>query len=360
MSTNPTHEPSDKRPHHARDTIRSEAGHDPYNLAASLPGPAVCGSCGVAFSDGRWHWLPAGAKAQTGWDRVTCPACRRMDEGFPAGIVVLQGAFLEAHGDDVVALVRAEEELEKKEHPLNRIASFEQSPGRIELTTTDTHLPRRIVYALRRAYEGELALKYAPSAGTVRAEWHRDDPHPPAKAAGHLPFPVEVQAHDITVTPEVNSYLHERIDRLRRFYPRILSCRVVLSAPTGHHRQGGPFDIAVHVEVPGRDAHITRQQDRDLHVAIREAFDATQRVLEDHIRKQRGDVSPTYKPERARVARLFPAEGYGFLEAADGHEVYFHRNSVIGGRFEDLGMDAVVRFAEEAGENGMQATYVAF
>lgn len=168
-----------------------------------------------------------------------------------------------------------------------------------------------------------------------------------------------MQANEVLITPEVNAYLHERIDRLRRFYPRILSCRVVLDAPSGHHRQGGPFSIDVHVEVPGRDAHITHQQDGELHVAIRQAFDAGQRVLEDHIRKQRGDVSPTYKPDRARVARIFADEGYGFLEASDGHEVYFHRNSVIGSRFEDLHVDTIVRYAEEAGENGPQATYVA-
>lgn len=176
MSTNPSQEPTTNRPHRARDTIRPEAGHDPYNPAASLPGPVVCGTCGAAFTDGRWRWLAPGAKPASDWATTTCPACRRIEDDFPAGVLVIEGAFLAGHTEDVVGVVKAEEQLEKQEHPLNRIASMEQMPGRIEITTTDTHLPRRLVYALHRAYEGELSLKYSPGAGTVRAEWRRDDP----------------------------------------------------------------------------------------------------------------------------------------------------------------------------------------
>ena len=63
-------------------------------------------------------------------------------------------------------------------------------------------------------------------------------------------------------------------------------------------------------------------------------------------------------PPEARIARLFPDEGYGFIETADGREVYFHKNSVVGERFERLEVGKEVRFVEEHGENGPQASTV--
>jgi cold shock CspA family protein len=58
------------------------------------------------------------------------------------------------------------------------------------------------------------------------------------------------------------------------------------------------------------------------------------------------------------VSKLFPDEGYGFLETPDGREVYFHRNSVLGADFDRLSIGTEVRFAEEEGEKGLQASTV--
>lgn len=63
-------------------------------------------------------------------------------------------------------------------------------------------------------------------------------------------------------------------------------------------------------------------------------------------------------PARARVGKLFAQEGYGFLETRDGHEVYFHRNSVLGPGFDELAIGAEVRFSEEEGAEGPQASTV--
>lgn len=272
--------------------------------------------------------------------------------------MTIEGAFLAQHASDILELIRAEEMQETGEHPLHRIATTESFPNRIEITTTDTHLARRIVSALHSAYGGDVTLVYVKDEDLVRASWRRDDPHPPAASPEVVPLPLEVQTNGVIVTPDANAYLHGRIERLRRFYPRIISCRVVLDAPEGHHRQGGPYRVGIQVEVPGADANVTRRQDTNLHVAIRGAFDAAQRVLQDHIRKQRGEISPTVKPDRATVVRLFESDGYGFLEAEDGHEVYFHRHSVLGNRFGELRTGMTVRFSEEAGIDGPQATTV--
>jgi ribosomal subunit interface protein len=341
-----------------RETIVSEAGNDAYRLTAHVAEPSTCGTCGVMYRAGRWRWPAEGEAAPQG-DITTCPACRRIADNLPAGVLKLSGRFLGTHREDVLAALRAEERLETAEHPLHRIMSTEEAAGEMVITTTDVHLPRRIADAIANAYGGAVEMQYGPEDETVRVSWRRDDGFGPGAAPALEPLALEIQANGVIVTPEADAYLRERIEQLRHFYNRIASVRVVLDAPEGHHRTGGPYQVDVHAEVPGRDIHVTRQRSSNLHVAIAAAFDAAQRQLEDHARKQRGDVSPTVAPPRGRVVRLFPREGYGFIAAADGHELYFHRNSVLEGLFDRLTVGTEVRFAEELGERGPQASTVA-
>jgi cold shock CspA family protein len=53
-----------------------------------------------------------------------------------------------------------------------------------------------------------------------------------------------------------------------------------------------------------------------------------------------------------------PEWGYGFLETPDGRELYFHEHSVLDGGFPELEVGSEVRFIEEPGEKGPQATTV--
>jgi cold shock CspA family protein len=99
--------------------------------------------------------------------------------------------------------------------------------------------------------------------------------------------------------------------------------------------------------------------DEDLYVAIRDAFDAARRRLEDYAGRQRGAVKSHEERHRARVSRLFPEEGYGFLATPDGREIYFHRHSVLHPGFDRLAIGTEVRFVEESGEKGPQASTVA-
>ncbi|MBE0611562.1 MAG: HPF/RaiA family ribosome-associated protein [Dehalococcoidia bacterium] len=341
---------------HIRNTIVPEAGGDMYRLTRKYPEMTACPDCRAVYHGGRWQWPATGAPAATGAKEAVCPACRRIRDGYPAGTLTISGAFLALHREDVMGVLRAEEQIETAEHALNRVMDIEEADGRMVVTTTDIHLPRRIAEAFYRAYEGELSVEYAEDEQNVQVSWRRDDPHPPETAERAPILPYEIIDNGVLESPEANAYLLERIERLRRFYPRITSCRVVLEAPQNHHRKGGPYQVNIHADVPGGVARVTRQQADDLHVAIAQAFDAAQRQLEDHARVQRGQVSPTVRPARGRVARLFPEESYGFLTAQDGHEVYFHRNSVLAGEFDLLQVGDEVKFTEEPGEKGPQAS----
>ncbi len=97
---------------------------------------------------------------------------------------------------------------------------------------------------------------------------------------------------------------------------------------------------------------------KDLNIMIRDAFDEARRQLEDYARRQRNEVKAHESLPHARVVRVFPEAGYGFLGTPDGREIYFHKNSVLGANFDDLTAGTEVRYVEELGEQGPQASTV--
>jgi cold shock CspA family protein len=160
-----------------------------------------------------------------------------------------------------------------------------------------------------------------------------------------------------------------------------MTCRVVVDVPHRHRFGGNPYYVRIDLTVPGEEIvvnheaslhstqqHIdveeltkggeTRTTHKHARVAISEAFDAAQRLLQDYARRRRGDVKSREAPPRGRVTSLFPGENYGLIEAPDGREIYFHRNSVLNGDFGHLAAGAVVSFVEEQGVRGPQASTV--
>jgi NMD protein affecting ribosome stability and mRNA decay len=143
---------------------------DAYGLRAKLPDPSACPSCGAMYREGRWVWghPPVDAHASK------CPACRRIEDGCPAGSVTLSGAFQAEHRDEVLGLVNNVEEREKQDHPLKRIASIaDTEDGGLEVTTTDARLARGIGDALHHAYDGELDYDYTEVENLFRVRWTR-------------------------------------------------------------------------------------------------------------------------------------------------------------------------------------------
>ncbi len=133
----------------------------------SLPQPAACPQCAAVYHRGRWQW---GQPPEGAYEHL-CPACRRIREHLPAGTVTLH-SLPPRLKDQVTGLARNEEEAEKREHPLNRIVTMEETGKDLVITTTDIHLPRRIGEALKRAYHGQLDMHFDDSAYFIRVEWH--------------------------------------------------------------------------------------------------------------------------------------------------------------------------------------------
>ncbi len=170
---------------------------------------------------------------------------------------------------------------------------------------------------------------------------------------------LQISSRNVELNPGMEVAIRAAADRLDSFYDRIMSCRVLVETPHRHLRAGAQYNVRVDLTLPGGELVVKRQPERNLLTAIQRSFEAARRQLEDYARTQRGAVKLPATSPRARVARLFSYEGYGFIGTEDGREIYFHRNSVLNDAFDRLEIGTTVRYAEEAGEQGPQASSVA-
>lgn len=150
-----------------RDGIFKEQVHDAYKAKGKLPEPSVCSLCGAVFHEGRWQWRQAPANAHS----VTCPACHRIHDHYPAGFIDLKGEFFRTHHEEIMRLVHNHEKHERAEHPLKRIIAVEEKNGTTLITTTDIHLARGIGELLHHAYQGVLKFHYNPEQNLLRVSW---------------------------------------------------------------------------------------------------------------------------------------------------------------------------------------------
>lgn len=177
----------------------------------------------------------------------------------------------------------------------------------------------------------------------------------------------QVSFDDVDLTDELRGQLRDAaldsIEQLEQVHRRMTGCHVVIGMPHRRHRVGGLYSVRVDIVVPEGEIVVNREQHdnhahEDAFVAIRDAFDAAKRRLEDHSRRLRGAVKRHEPRGRGVVSKLFPLAGYGFIETPDGREIYFHRHAVGNGRFDTLDLRVPVRFTEEEGDRGPQASVV--
>jgi ribosome-associated translation inhibitor RaiA len=102
-----------------------------------------------------------------------------------------------------------------------------------------------------------------------------------------MPSPLQIVFHQLDPWPGAETVLRERVQRLERFCPEMMSCRVVVEETQKHHQLGRPVAVRVEVHVPGHALSVNRQHDTDFKVAAREAFEAMTRRLEDLARRRR-------------------------------------------------------------------------
>ncbi len=163
----------------------------------------------------------------------------------------------------------------------------------------------------------------------------------------------------------VRDQIVNKIARLEDHYGRVTACRIIVKAPGAHHRTGGQYDINIHLVLPDkREVSVGRtptpdERFQDLDFALNDAFKRARRQLQDEVGRIRGEVKHHLSEPVGVVKTLIREEGYGFLESADGREIYFHENSVSPPGFDSLRAGERVNFIEsDEGRQGPQASRV--
>ena len=179
-----------------------------------------------------------------------------------------------------------------------------------------------------------------------------------------MQVPLELSFQNCEPSDELRSEVLRQVARLEKFSPRITSCHVVIHGPETRHKHGDLYKVDVRIVMPQHKdvvvnrSHGDRPEAEHPLVAIANAFSAAQRRIEDAAREMRGQTKLHLPHDHGRVVRFLTGEDCGFIETADGREIYFHRNAVLNNAFGSLEVGTEVRFAEEQGEKGPQASTV--
>ncbi len=174
-----------------------------------------------------------------------------------------------------------------------------------------------------------------------------------------MKIPLQVTFRNIPPSEAIETQISEKAAKLDKFYDRVMSCRVVVDSRQRRRHQGKLYGVRIDITVPRKELAVTREENEDVYVAVRDAFNAASRRLEEHARRERGSVKLHRGPLTGRVIRIFPNESYGFIQTPDERDIYFHRNSILNEEFDRLKVGTEVSFVEEQGKEGPQAARVA-
>lgn len=110
-----------------------------------------------------------------------------------------------------------------------------------------------------------------------------------------LSFETEIDFRNIERSEFIEKAVHERCEKLGKFSSDIMRCKVTIAAPHQHQSHGNLYHVSIDLHVPGTEIVINRESGKnhsheDVYVAIRDAFDAATRKLQDYTQVKRGKV----------------------------------------------------------------------
>jgi cold shock CspA family protein/ribosome-associated translation inhibitor RaiA len=178
-----------------------------------------------------------------------------------------------------------------------------------------------------------------------------------------MQLPLQITFRGMEPSDAMDQRIRELAQRLERFSSQVVRCQVIVDAPHRHGQQGHLYEVHMQLTLPG-DTIVVNREHRGLHshedvyVALRDAFRAARRQLEDYERERRLDVKHHDEEPAGWIAEIYPAEDFGRISTSDGRSIYFHRHSVVGENFDRLNTGTRVQFVEEIGDLGPQASTV--
>jgi len=177
--------------------------------------------------------------------------------------------------------------------------------------------------------------------------------------------PLQIDFQGMAAKEDIRAAISKHVAQLEDRFGRVTAGRVVVKGPGVHHRTGGLYEINVRLALPeGREVNINHTPQNDeryanIDFALNDVFKRARRQLQDQVRKLQGQVKPHGGGQPVgTISELDPLGEFGFIQTADGREIYFHRNSVLSGEFAKLAVGSRVTYAEEVGDKGPQASTV--
>ena len=187
-----------------------------------------------------------------------------------------------------------------------------------------------------------------------------------------MQVPVEIAFRNIQPSDAVEADIRDHVQRLERIYGRMTTCRVRVDQRNQNANETIPPVVHIEISVPGyKDIVVAHEPDHlqrkfqapDLRNAINEAFRIAERrltkykdKLTDHGVAERGhEASNEF---RGQIAELMPEKDFGYVMTKEGSLLYFHRNSLLSGDFDQLRRGDEVSYVEQTGDTGPTASKV--
>ena len=105
-----------------------------------------------------------------------------------------------------------------------------------------------------------------------------------------MQVPLDITFENSEPSEAIRSEVEKQAKRLEKFHDRITSCNVAVIAPQTRHRKGDLFKIDIRIAMPEhKDILVTKThgdapEHEHIAVAIKDAFGAAQRQIEDTVR----------------------------------------------------------------------------
>ncbi len=151
---------------------------DPYMPAKGFPEPNICPVCNVVYHKKHWSFDPnllAETRKEKNIKSVKCPACRKIEDKYAMGKVLLTGSFVAEHMEELLNVIKSEERRARDNNPLDRLIFVEKRDGGIYAETTSDALAMRVGHHLKEAYKGGAEnFKFRRGDKFVEIDWHRD------------------------------------------------------------------------------------------------------------------------------------------------------------------------------------------
>ena len=174
-----------------------------------------------------------------------------------------------------------------------------------------------------------------------------------------MQVPLKITMRGIEHSEAIEEKIQQKAAKLELHSEKITSCNVTIELHQKHKLHGKLYNVKVLVNMPPKKELIsTHNEQENLYLSIRDAFDDIIRQIEETSKKMQGDVKAHAPTLHGEIARLFELDGFGFITDAEGEEYYFNADSLTHLNFDRLKVGTPVQFIEKVGDEGLRACRV--